>query len=245
LVGSVPPTGSTADPLEPRLTELVVGLARVEARIAAGCLAAGRDRAEVTLVVVTKTYPASDVRLLAGLGIREVGESRDQEAAPKAAECADLELSWHFVGRLQSNKARSVARYADAVHSIDRLSLVGALGRATVEADRTVGGFVQVSLDGDPDRGGMPVDGVPELADRIAGTDGLTLAGVMAVAPMGTDPDAAFDLLQAVSQRLLGTHPGATAISAGMSGDLEEALRHGATHLRVGSAVLGVRPPLE
>jgi uncharacterized pyridoxal phosphate-containing UPF0001 family protein len=146
---------------------------------------------------------------------------------------------------LQSNKARSVARYADVVHSIDRSSLVGPLGRAAVEADRTVRGFVQVSLDGDPDRGGMPVDGVPELADRIAGTDGLELAGVMAVAPMETDPDAAFERLQAVSQRLLAAHPRATGISAGMSGDLEEALRHGATHLRVGSAVLGVRPPLE
>jgi PLP dependent protein len=229
----------------PRLTELVDGLAAVEARIAAGCSAAGRDRAEVTLLVVTKTYPASDVRLLAKLGIREVGESRDQEAAPKAAESADLHLSWHFIGRLQSNKARSVARYADAVHSVDRASLVTALGRAAVEADRTVRCFVQVSLDGDPKRGGMPVDGVPLLADRIAETSGLELAGVMAVAPMETEPDAAFGHLQEVSNRLRDAHPEALAISAGMSGDLEEALRHGATHLRVGSAVLGVRPALE
>jgi pyridoxal phosphate enzyme (YggS family) len=244
LVGSVSPTGSSSDHA-PRRAELAAGLAAVEARIAAGCEAAGRDRAEVTLVVVTKTYPAADVRLLAGLGVRDVGESRDQEAAPKAAECAELDLSWHFVGRLQSNKARSVAHYADAVHSIDRSSLVGALGRAADEAGRTVGCFVQVSLDGDPQRGGMPVDGVSALADQIAGRAGLSLAGVMAVAPIGADPDAAFDLLQAVSQRLLATHPGAVAISAGMSGDLEEALRHGATHLRVGSAVLGVRPPVE
>jgi PLP dependent protein len=228
-----------------RLTELVDGLAGVEARIAAGCLAAGRDRAEVTLLVVTKTYPASDVRLLAGLGIREVGESRDQEAAPKAAECADLDLSWHFVGRLQSNKARSVARYAAAVHSVDRSSLVTALGRAAVEVERTLGCFVQVSLDGDPDRGGVPVDGVPQLADRIASTAGLELAGVMAVAPIEADPNAAFEVLKAVSERLVTAHPKAVAISAGMSSDLEEALRHGATHLRVGSAVLGVRPALE
>jgi len=228
-----------------RQAELAAGLAAVQARIAAGCQAAGRDPAGVVLVVVTKTYPASDVRLLAGLGVRDVGESRDQEAAPKARDCADLDLSWHFVGRLQSNKARSVARYTDVVHSVDRSSLVAALGRAAVEAGRTLGCFVQVSLDGDPHRGGVPVDGVPPLADEIAATAGLRLAGVMAVAPVGADPDGSFELLQSVSQRLRPAHPGAAAISAGMSGDLEEALRHGATHLRVGSAVLGVRPPLE
>jgi PLP dependent protein len=228
-----------------RAAELATGLAAVEARIAAGCRAADRDRAGVTLVVVTKTYPATDVRLLAGLGVHDVGESRDQEAGPKAAECADLDLSWHFIGRLQSNKARSVARYAAAVHSVDRSSLVTALGRATVEAGRTLACFVQVSLDGDPDRGGVPVDGVPQLAARIAATDGLEVAGVMAVAPLGADPDGAFSLLEGVSGRLREAHPTAVAISAGMSGDLEEALRHGATHLRVGSAVLGQRPPLE
>jgi PLP dependent protein len=227
-----------------RLAEISAGLDRVQARIAAGCLAAGRDRAEVTLVVVTKTYPASDVRLLAGLGVREVGESRDQEAAPKAEECADLDLRWHFIGRLQSNKARSVARYADAVHSVDRSSLVTALDRAAQEAERTVGCFIQVSLDGDPSRGGAPIEGVPAMAEQIAGRAGLTLAGVMAVAPLGADADAAFAALERISWHLRKEHPDAMGISAGMSGDLEEALRHGATHLRVGSAVLGLRPPL-
>jgi PLP dependent protein len=229
----------------PRLAELSDGLARVQARIAAGCLVAGRDPAEVTLVVVTKTYPASDVRLLAGLGVREVGESRDQEAAPKAGACADLDLSWHFIGRLQSNKARSVGRYAAAVHSIDRSSLVTALDRAALEAGRTVRCFIQVSLDGDPGRGGVPVDGVAAMAEQIASGPGLRLSGVMAVAPLGADADAAFAVLELVSQHLRSDHPDAVGISAGMSGDLEEALRHGATHLRVGSAVLGVRPPVE
>lgn len=228
-----------------RATRLAQGLAAVEARIADGCRAAGRDRAEVTLVVVTKTYPASDVRLLAGAGVREVGESRDQEAAPKAAECADLDLRWHFVGRLQSNKARSVARYAAAVHSLDRTSLVTALGRAAQEAGRTLGCFVQVSLDGDASRGGVVPDGVPALAARIAATEGLVLSGVMAVAPLDADPDEAFGRLAKVSRRLRAEHPQATAVSAGMSGDLEAALRHGATHLRVGSAVLGQRPPVQ
>jgi PLP dependent protein len=229
----------------PRQTELSGGLARVQARIAAGCLAAGRDPAEVTLIVVTKTYPAGDVRLLAGLGVRQVGESRDQEAAPKAAECADLDLNWHFVGRLQSNKARSVARYAEAVHSVDRSSLVKALDRAALDAGRTVKCFIQVSLDGDPSRGGVPAEMVSAMAEQIVGRVGLRLSGVMAVAPLEGDADAAFAVLAELSQHLRSDHPDAVGISAGMSGDLEEALRHGATHLRVGSAVLGLRPPLE
>lgn len=199
----------------------------------------------MTLIVVTKTYPASDVRVLAGLGVREVGENRDQEAAPKAEETQELDLRWHFVGRLQSNKARHVTRYAEFVHSVDRPSLVAPLGRGAHEAGRTVSCFVQVSLDGDTSRGGArPGDDVSALADALAATEGLVLAGVMAVAPLGEDPDQAFDRLRAESERVRASHPQATAISAGMSGDLEQALRHGATHLRVGSAVLGARPPL-
>jgi pyridoxal phosphate enzyme (YggS family) len=227
-----------------RLAELESGLAAVEARIQAGVQAAGRQRSDVTLIVVTKTYPASDVRLLAQLGVRQVGESRDQEASPKASESADLDLRWHFIGRLQSNKARSVAGYVDVVHSIDRSSLVTALSRAVTESGRSLQCFVQVSLDGDSSRGGVPIDGVLTLADQIAGTAGLRLAGVMAVAPMNSPPDQAFALLEEVSFRVRGEHRDAIDISAGMSGDLEEALRHGATHLRVGSAVLGQRPGL-
>src|SRR5205085_11753026 len=134
------------DQADARQAELAAGLAAVEQRIVAACGSAGRSRDEVTLVVVTKTFPASDVRLLAGLGVRDVGESRDQEAAPKAEACADLDLVWHFVGRLQSNKARSVAAYADVVHSVDRPSLVGALASGAARAARTLGVLVQVSL---------------------------------------------------------------------------------------------------
>jgi pyridoxal phosphate enzyme (YggS family) len=225
--------------------ELAEGLAAVRARVAAAAAGAGRDPAGIDVVVVTKTYPASDVRLLAGLGVADVGESRDQEAGPKAAECADLALRWHFVGRLQSNKARSVASYAHAVHSVDRSSLVAPLSRGAVAAGRTVGVFAQVSLDGDPARGGVPVSGLPELADAVAAADGLSLLGIMAVAPLGADPDAAFAPLTDLSGGLREAHPEAWRISAGMSGDLEAAVRAGATHLRVGSAVLGQRPPLE
>jgi pyridoxal phosphate enzyme (YggS family) len=231
-------------PEEIRRAELTAGLARVQDRIDAACRLAGRPRAEVQLVVVTKTFPASDVRLLVDLGVHEVGESRDQEAAAKAASCADLELTWHFVGRLQSNKARSVASYASVVHSVDRLPLVAALAAGATRAGREVAVLAQVSLDGDPARGGMPVDGVPALAAAIAAAEHLVLRGVMAVAPMGVDPAAAFARLADVAHAVRRDHPGARWVSAGMSGDLEAAVASGATHLRVGSAILGSRPSL-
>ena len=225
-----------------RRDELRSGLAAVRDRIAAAVDRAGRDPADLTLVVVTKTYPAADVRLLAELGVRDVGESRDQEASAKVAELAGLDLSWHFVGRLQSNKATSVVRYADIVHSLDRPSLVGALGAGARAAGREVRCFVQVSLDDDPARGGVPGDGLADLAASVAGEEGLRLLGLMAVAPLDADPDEAFARLAGLAERVQQDHPEATAVSAGMSGDLEAAIRHGATHLRVGSAVLGKRP---
>jgi pyridoxal phosphate enzyme (YggS family) len=227
-----------------RRAELAAGLAAVEQRIEAACRSAGRARSDVTLIVVTKTFPASDVRLLSGLGVREVGESRDQEAAPKAEACAGLDLTWHFVGRLQSNKARSVASYADVVHSVDRPSLVTALASGAAQAARTVDVLVQVSLDADPARGGVPAGDLPELADAIEDAEGLVLRGVMAVAPLGADPAGAFGRLAELAATVRAVHPGATWVSAGMSGDLEAAVGAGATHLRVGSAVLGSRPPL-
>ncbi len=196
---------------------------------------------------MTKFFPASDVALLAGLGVTDVGESRDQEAAAKAAEVRGLlgrDLRWHFVGRLQTNKAAGVASYASVVQSLDRPSLATALGKGAVRADREVDVLVQVSLDGDPERGGaLPAD-VPALADLVAGVDGLRLAGVMAVAPLGEDPVAAFARLAEVSAAVRRTHPSATALSAGMSGDLEQAIAAGATIVRVGTALLGARPPL-
>jgi pyridoxal phosphate enzyme (YggS family) len=199
----------------------------------------------VTTVVVTKTFPAADVALLAGLGVIDVGESKDQEASAKAAELADLGLRWHFVGRLQSNKARSVASYADVVHSVDRAKVVGGLSRGAVERGAVIDCLVQVSLDDDPSRGGAVADDVPALAASVAQAEGLRLAGVMGVAPQGVEPAAAFSLLVDVAVRLRADHSDATVISAGMSGDLEAAVGAGATHLRVGSAVLGTRPPLQ
>ncbi|NUS13238.1 MAG: YggS family pyridoxal phosphate-dependent enzyme [Streptomyces sp.] len=235
-----------------RSAELAANLAAVERRIADACRAAGRDRKEVTLIVVTKTYPATDVRLLSGLGVREVAENRDQEAAGKAEQTADLPLSWHFVGQLQTNKARSVVRYADHVHSVDRLRLVGALSSAATAAQRQVGCLVQVALDAGDDgrgeRGGVAPGAVPGLADAVAAAPGLRLDGLMTVAPLAGayagQPRAAFDRLMEISSRLRETHPAATMVSAGMSQDLDEAVAAGATHVRVGTAVLGVRPGL-
>ncbi|MFI0899532.1 YggS family pyridoxal phosphate-dependent enzyme [Streptomyces sp. NPDC020983] len=245
--------GAARDP-GARAAQLAANLARVEQRIADACAAAGRDREEVTLVVVTKTYPAADVRLLAGLGVREVAENRDQEAAAKAQETADLPLSWHFVGQLQTNKARSVVRYADHVHSVDRLRLVDALSSAATAAGRRIGCLVQVALDAGEsagargERGGVAPGAVPEVADAIASAAGLRLDGLMTVAPLAGayagQPRAAFDRLREISSRLRATHPAATMVSAGMSQDLEEAVAAGATHVRVGTAVLGVRPGL-
>ncbi|UUN26382.1 YggS family pyridoxal phosphate-dependent enzyme [Streptomyces sp. FIT100] len=235
-----------------RRTELAGNLARVEERIAAACAAAGRKREEVTLIVVTKTYPASDVRLLHELGVRHVAENKDQEAAPKAAACADLDLTWHFVGQLQTNKVRSVAGYADVVQSVDRLKLVRALSTAAVRAGRELGCLIQVALDAESgqqgDRGGVAPDAIGELAAAVDEAPGLRLDGLMTVAPLegpyAGRQQAAFERLVEFSSSLRADRPAANMVSAGMSADLEEAVAAGATHVRVGTAVLGVRPRL-
>ncbi|MFE1247859.1 YggS family pyridoxal phosphate-dependent enzyme [Streptomyces sp. NPDC058735] len=235
-----------------RRDEIAVNLAKVERRIADACAAAGRARDDVTLIVVTKTYPASDVRILAGLGVRHVAENRDQDAAPKAEACSDLPLTWHFVGQLQTNKVRSVVGYADFVQSVDRAKLVTALSKEAGRAGREPGCLIQVALDAGEsargERGGVAPGGVAELADLVAGAPGLRLAGLMTVAPLTGEyagrEQAAFERLMDLSTDLRRSHPAATMVSAGMSADLEQAVAAGATHVRVGSAVLGVRPRL-
>ncbi|MEV0399085.1 YggS family pyridoxal phosphate-dependent enzyme [Actinoallomurus sp. NPDC050550] len=224
-----------------REAELAANLAAVRERVAKACATVGRSADEVTLIAVTKTFPASDVRLLAGLGITDVAENRDQEASAKADECRGLPLTWHFVGQVQTNKARSVVSYADVVHSIDRERLVTALSRAAVRADRSIRCLVQVALDDAEGRGGIRPDGVPALADALASAPGLSLGGVMAVAPLGGDPARAFARLADVAAAVQKSHPEANMISAGMSGDMEEAIACGATHVRVGTALLGGR----
>jgi PLP dependent protein len=224
-----------------RTHELAANLATVRERIAKACEAAGRTPDEITLVAVTKTFPASDVRLLAELGVTDVAENRDQEAAAKAAQCHDLDLTWHFVGQLQTNKTRSVVSYADVIHSVDRERLVTALSRAAVATGRSPRCLIQVSLDEAEGRGGVRPDGVLALADAIDAAEGLALAGVMAVAPLGADPAPAFARLAEISHSLRAAYPAAKTVSAGMSGDMEDAIVSGATHVRVGTALLGGR----
>jgi hypothetical protein len=227
-----------------RRDEIEAGLAEVRRRIDEACSRAGRDPAEITLVVVTKFFPASDVRLLADLGVRHVGENRHQEAVEKAQECADLGLAWHFIGALQSNKAAAVAGYSAVVESVDRAKLLHGLSRGAQEAGKELDCLVQVSLDppGASGRSGADIDLVPALAEGILETESLRLRGVMGVAPLGGDARAAFARLGEVAAAVRLMEPTATWISAGMSGDLEEAIQEGATHLRIGSAVLGPRP---
>jgi pyridoxal phosphate enzyme (YggS family) len=226
-----------------RREELAARLADVRRRIEKACEAAGRDAAGITLIAVTKTRPASDVRLLYELGVCDVGENRDAEAAPKAAQCADLDLTWHFIGQLQTNKCASVARYASVVHSVDRPRLIRALGQAVRRAERVMDCLIEVSLDGDPARGGALAGDVPALAEALAAEPGLVLSGVMAVAPLGMAPADAFARLLGSAAAVRAVRPAATVISAGMSGDLEAAVEAGATHLRIGTALLGDRGP--
>lgn len=226
-----------------RLEQLRAGLAGVERRILTACVDSGRDRAEVCLVVVTKTFPASDVRLLAELGVTDVAENKQQELATKHGELAGLPLRWHFVGQLQSNKAGAVADVADVVHSVDRPKLLGPMDRR----GRSLDVLLQVSLDppGSDHRAGAVPGDLLGLAEAVLAADHLRLRGLMAVAPLGEDPATAFARLAELRAGFLESHPSATWLSAGMSGDLEQAVRAGATHVRVGSAVLGSRPTVQ
>jgi len=243
-----------------RAAEIAAHLTAVRGRIRAACAAAARPAAAVELVAVTKFRPASDVLHLLGLGQRVFGENRDQEASAKAAEVAELapkftdtasdpKPEWHFIGQLQTNKVKSVVSYADVVESVDRLALVAALDKAAVRAERRISCFVQVNLDAEAardgsGRGGAHPDEVLGIADEVAGSAALALSGLMAVAPLGAPPTPAFERLAALAAELRGIHPDAVSLSAGMSGDLEAAVAAGATHVRIGSALLGGRPPL-
>ncbi|WP_214369457.1 YggS family pyridoxal phosphate-dependent enzyme [Pseudonocardia sp. H11422] len=235
---------------EERRAELARRLEAVRERIAEACAAAGRDPDEVTLLAVTKTVPAADVATLLDLGVDAFGENRAQEAATKVIEVAQLRPGagprWHFVGGLQRNKVRVVAPWT-RVESVDSVRLADALAAAVRRAvdDGTRAGplpvLLQYSVDGDPKRGGVPDAGLLELADHVEGCPDLRLDGLMAVAPLGADPDAAFTAIADAAARLRAAHPAATELSAGMSGDLDVAIRHGSTSVRVGTALVGER----
>ncbi|MFT4231783.1 MAG: YggS family pyridoxal phosphate-dependent enzyme [Leucobacter sp.] len=219
-------------------------LAEVRGGIADACRSASRDPESVALIVVTKFHPASLVAALAGLGVRDVGENRHQEARAKAEELAALDLRWHFIGQLQSKKARQVAAYAHAIHSIDREAVIDPLDRLAEEGGlrAPVDAFMQINLTDDPGRGGVPPESIEALAERMLAAPSLRLRGVMAVAPLDEEPARAFERLAGYSSRVRALDPSAEAISAGMTHDYAEAIAHGATHLRIGSAITGKRP---
>lgn len=234
----------TGPQLPARVAQIAAGLAAAKERIAKAASVAGRSPSEVGLVVVTKTFPASDVVILADLGCRDVGENRDQEARAKHAEvAAGSALRWHMIGQLQTNKARSILTWADVVDSVDRPDLVQALERAAGAAERSLDVLIQVNLDPDPTagRGGVLPEDLPALTELVLESPHLNLCGLMGVAPHPGDPVSAFDRLAGYRQILLRTAPQATVLSAGMSDDLEAAVAAGATQVRLGSAVLGYR----
>lgn len=221
------------------LTPLGQRLADVDEQIADAARAASRDLSTISRIVITKFHPASMVRELYELGVRDFGESRHQEAQPKVAELADLDARWSFVGQLQSKKARQVRSYCQAIHSVDRDSLITALSNEDSVAKLDV--FIQVNLTQDPSRGGVVPSELEAFADRVENAPGIELRGLMAVAPLGEDPRPSFAALRSFSERLGAQHPNARALSMGMSGDFAEAISEGATHLRIGTAITGKR----
>jgi PLP dependent protein len=213
-------------------------LGAVRSRVADAAREAGRDVSTITTIVVTKFHPASLIADLADLGVRDVGENRHQDAAPKAAELRDLDLTWHFIGQLQSNKVRAVLEYARLVHSVDRESLAAAIDATGIPVEV----FLQLNLTDDPGRGGVAPGDLERLAERVLSVPNIQLRGVMAVAPLGDDPRTAFARVRETSDRLRALAPQADALSMGMSGDFREAVLEGATHLRIGTAITGNRP---
>ncbi len=229
-----------------RLRDIQSNLEKINYRIAAACASSKRNVSEITLIAVTKTYPASDVDLLKQLGIENVGENKDQEASGKISQVKE-KFSWHFIGQLQSNKAKSVVTYAELVHSVDRLSLAKELQKSASAIAKKQKVLIQVDLDQsgpDASRGGVWPADLAELAQFISQSENLGLAGLMSVAPLGENPSEAFQRLAQIRSDFLKNYPNAVTLSAGMSEDLEAAIEHGATHLRIGSALLGERPKI-
>jgi len=220
------------------MNDLAERLASVQGSIADAARDAGRNPHEVTTIVVTKFQPVSLIRDLVELGVHDIGENRHQEAQQKAAELADVDVRWHFVGQLQGKKARQVRAYASAIHSVDRTSLVDALRSDEASVDC----FVQVNLTDDPKRGGVQPDDLDALVEHVLATPGLRLRGLMSVAPLGEPPRPAFARVRLLSERVQRIAPEAGSLSMGMSHDFRDAILEGATHLRIGTAITGNRP---
>lgn len=228
-----------------RRDELALNLESVHQQISHACAQSHRDASDIAVIAVTKTWPASDVALLSEIGVTDVGENRDQEARPKHDELSDLPLTWHAIGQLQTNKVKSVCEWADVLHSVDRQSLVSSLAKEVPKRAQPLGVFVQISLDEHPDdkRGGCHPGEFLAIAESLVAIEGIQLLGVMGVGPLIGDVHQAFAHLQEYSVILTQAFPQARFISAGMSDDFEIAIKYGATHLRIGSLILGHRSP--
>jgi pyridoxal phosphate enzyme (YggS family) len=223
--------------------QLADRLDSVRADVARAAGDAGRSVDDILTIVITKFHPAELVRDLFELGVRDVGENRNQDAAPKAAQLESLDLNWHFVGQLQSNKVRAVLAYARDIQSIDRPSLVDAIASAGIPAESPIDAFIQVNLTADSARGGVTPENLEPLVERLLVERGIRFRGLMAVAPLDEEPRAAFARVREASERIRSLAPDATALSMGMSADFREAILEGATHLRIGTAITGKRPP--
>jgi pyridoxal phosphate enzyme (YggS family) len=224
-----------------RKEDIAHNLAHVREKIQASARSSNRELSEIKLIAVTKTFPAIDVEILHELGIRDFGENRDSEGAAKSKE---VQGDWHFQGQIQGNKLKSIIKWASYIHSLDshdHLEKIATLCKEREEAP--LGIFIQVSLDGAQGRGGVPAQELTRMADLVTSTSGIQLMGLMAVAPLGVEADKAFTELAVIHRAFSANYPSATALSAGMSGDYESAISHGATHIRVGSSILGSRTP--
>jgi len=229
-----------------RLSQISENFEKIQNRINQASKSSGRDPKEVTVIAITKTYPASDVDLLKSIGIDNVGENKDQEASYKYKEVKS-KFTWHFVGQLQSNKVKSVVQYADFIHSIDRLNLVKEIQKVCQKVNKIQKVLIQIDLDesqNDENRGGINPTNLNELAQEISNCPNLELSGLMSVAPLNMAAKDAFTKLKEIQSEFIKSYPLAKMLSAGMSDDLEEAVMHGATHLRIGSALLGERPKI-
>ena len=225
--------------MKPRELEIAERLAAVESRINSAVATSGRSRDEITLIAVTKTYPASDVEILRNLGVQNFGENRSDEGQEKSALVPG---TWHFQGQVQGRKLRDIAGWASYIHSLDSIEHIEKLSRIAVELEKIVPVFLQISLDGAPDRGGVIATEVKALAEKMTNLPQIKLVGLMCVPPVEYEHQRAFSEIADIHQSFLTTFPSAKFLSAGMSSDFEVAITHGATHIRVGSQILGSRP---
>ncbi len=222
-----------------RTAQLSLSLADVNSRIIEATRKASRNAEEVTLIAVTKTYPVSDVEILHRLGVSNFGENRSAEGVEKSAL---VKAHWHFQGQIQSNKIAAISSWAQTVHSLDDLSHVAKFDRAVGEiSGKRLNVFIQVSLDGDTSRAGVNGEELLALAHAVVASQHLDLVGLMVVPPVQAEPAKAFAEVAEIASRFRQEFPMAQSLSAGMSGDYEIAIAHGATHIRVGSQILGTR----